>query len=207
MRAGKIARGLAVAALLIVAVGILAACDTTYDLVIENHTDQRIAVTLYDSLVYELQPCSVQIASIAGPATPSGKGFRVSVRGGDGTALAQAEIQPQRLEGHTQPVILVRIPQEGDDACPASVKGVFLLVVRNYSQSEATIWLGDARLGTVAPLDQTAFGPLPGTWADVKRVKILDAGNNPISYSARAEYNLGEIPRFFIGFTAPRPRQ
>ncbi|MDH7488645.1 MAG: hypothetical protein QHH80_03955 [Anaerolineae bacterium] len=207
MGAGKIARGLVVAAFLVIAAGILAACDTNYDLVIENHTDQRIAVTLYDRLVYELQPCSVQIASIAGPGTPSGKGFRVSVRGGDGATLAQAEVQPQRLEGYTQPVILVRIPQEGGDACPAPVEGVFLLVVRNYSQTEATIWLGDARLGTVAPLDQTAFGPLPGTWADVKRVAIRDASNTLISYSARAEYSLGDIPRFFIGFTAPRARQ
>ncbi|MGB9593338.1 MAG: hypothetical protein ACPL7R_04285, partial [Anaerolineae bacterium] len=166
-----------------------------------------ITVTLYNRIVYELQPCSVQIASITGPATPSAKGFHVSVRRGDGATLAQAEIQPQHLEGHTQPVILVRIPQEGDDACPAPVEGVFLLVVRNYSQSEATIWLGETRLGTVAPLDQTAFGPLPGTWADIKRVKILDAGNNSISYSARAEYNLGEIPRYFVGFTTPRVHQ
>jgi hypothetical protein len=52
-----------------------------------------------------------------------------------------------------------------------------------------------------------AFGPLPGTWADVKRVQIRDAGNNSIAYSARAEYRLGEIPRFFVGFTAPRARQ
>lgn len=207
MRAGKIARGLVVAALLVIAACLLAGCDATYDLVIENHTDQRMSVALYDRIVYELQPCSVQISTVAGPATPSGKGFRVSVRTGDGTIVAQAEVQPQRMQGHTQPVLRIRIPQEGEDACPAPVEGIFLLVVRNYSQSEATIWLGDARLGTVAPLDQTAFGPLPGTWADVKRVEIRDSSNNSIAYSARGEYRLGEIPRFFVGFTAPRARQ
>lgn len=186
---------------------LLAGCDATYDLVIENHTDQRISVALYDRITYELQPCTVQISTVAGPATPSGKGFRISVRSPDGAIVAQAEVQPQRLEGYTQSVIRVRIPQEGGDACPAPVEGIFLLVVRNYSQSEATIWLGDTRLGTVAPLDQTAFGPLPGTWATAKQVQVRDPSNSLIAYSLRAEYRLGEIPRFFVGFTAPRARQ
>lgn len=207
MRAGSAARWWLLAVVLVGAACLLAGCDATYDLLIENHTDQRITVALYDRIVYELQPCSVQISSVAGPAAPSGRGFRVSVRGDDGAIVAQAEVQPQRLEGYAQPVIHVRMPQEGEDTCPAPVKGIFLLVVRNYSQSEATIWLGDARLGTVAPLDQIAFGPLPGTWADVKRVVIRDSSNNTISYSARGEYRLGEIPRFFVGFTAPRARQ
>lgn len=206
-RAHKTTRWWILAAVLVGAACLLAGCDATYDLVIENHTDQRITVALYDRIAYELQPCSVQISSVAGPATPSGKGFRVSVRGADGIIVAQAEVQPQRLEGYARPVIRVRIPQEGEDTCPAPVEGVFLLVVRNYSQSEATIWLGDTRLGTVAPLDQTAFGPLPGTWADVKRVVIRDSSNNTITYSVRGEYGLGEIPRFLVGFTAPRARQ
>ncbi len=206
-RARKMTKRWILAVVLVGAVCLLAGCDATYDLVIENHTGQRITVSLYERIVYELQPCSVQISTVAGPATPSGKGFRVSARGGDGAIVAQAEVQPQRLEGYAQPVIHVRIPREGNDTCPAPVEGVFLLVVRNYSQSEATIWLGDARLGTIAPLDQTAFGPLPGTWADVRRVVIRDSSNNAISYSARGEYELGEIPRFFIGFTAPRARQ
>ncbi len=207
MRPRHMWRWLGLLALLVGAACLLAGCDATYDLVIENQTPQPVSVALYDRIVYELQPCSVQITTVAGPATPSGKGFRVSVRAGDGEVLVQADVQPQRLEGYTQPVILVRIPSADSGACPAPVTGIFLLVVRNYSQSEATIWLGDARLGTIAPLDQMAFGPLPGTWADVKRVQIRDAGNNSIAYSARAEYRLGEIPRFFVGFTAPRARQ
>lgn len=206
MRVGKIARWCTLAAVLIGAACLLSGCDTTYDLVIENHTEQRITVALYDHIVYDLQPCSVQIAPVAGPATPSGKGFRVSIRGGDGAMLAQTEVQPQRVEGYAQPIIRVRIPREGNDACPAPVQGIFLLIVRNYSQSEAAIWLGETRLGTVAPLEQTAFGPLPGTWADAKRVEIRDPSNNPIGYSIRAEYGLGEIPRFFVGFTAPHAR-
>ncbi len=185
---------------------LLAACDTTYDLVIENHTDSPITVALYDRVLYELQPCSVQIGTIAGPATPTGKGFRVAVRGPDGVPIAQADVQPQHLEGYARPVVLIRVPSDTTDVCPPPVEGVFLLVVRNYSQNEATIWLDDARLGTVAPLDQTAFGPLPGTWDDVKRVQIRDAAGNAISYSLRAEYRLGEIPRYFVGFTAPRSR-
>lgn len=206
MSAMKVGRRLGLLALLAAAF-LLVRCDATYDLVIENHTAERIIVALYDRIVYQLEPCSVQIGTIAGPATSSAKGFRVSVRSADGTLAAQADVQPQRMEGYAQPVIRIRIPQEGPGTCPAPIEGVFLLVVRNYSQSEAAIWLGNARLGTVAPLDQTAFGPLPGTWADAKRVEIRDAGNNPIAYSIRAEYNLGDIPRFFVGFTAPRARQ
>ncbi|MBC7257673.1 MAG: hypothetical protein H5T65_00315 [Chloroflexi bacterium] len=200
-------RRLGLLVLLVGAACLLAGCDATYDLVIENQTTQPVSVALYDRIVYELQPCSVQISTIAGPATPSDKGMHVSVRAGDGEVLVQADVQPQRLEGYTQPVILIRVPSAGSSACPEPVTGIFLLVVRNYSQSEATIWLGDARLGTVAPLDQTAFGPLPGTWADIKRVQIRDATGSAISYSVRAEYRLGDIPRFFVGFTAPRARQ
>lgn len=206
MRPTRVWNRLGLWALIVGLAFLLAACDTTYDLVIENHTDSPITVALYDRLLYELQPCSVQIGTIAGPATPTSKGFRVSVRGADGVPIAQAEVQPQHLEGYARPVVLIRVPQDRTDDCPAPVKGIFLLVVRNYSQSEATIWLDEARLGTVAPLDQTAFGPLPGTWDDVKRVQIRDADGNTLSYSVRAEYRLGEIPRFFVGFTAPRSR-
>ncbi len=188
MSAMRVGRRMGLLALLAAAAFLLARCDATYDLVIENHTAERITVALYDRIVYHLEPCSVQIGTIAGPATSSAKGFRVSVRSADGTVAVQAEVQPQRMEGYAQPVIRIRIPEEGTGTCPEPVEGVF-------------------RLGTVAPLDQTAFGPLPGTWADAKRVEIRDAGNNPIAYSIRAEYNLGDIPRFFVGFTAPRARQ
>lgn len=66
--------------------------------------------------------------------------------------------------------------------------------------------LDDARLGTATGMEQVAFGPLPGTWADVARVQVRDAEGNRIAYSARGEYSLGEIPRFFVGFTVPPTR-
>jgi len=192
-----------VALALLASAFLLAACDATYDLVIENHTEQEVMVTVYGRLNYRLPPCSVQMSSITGPASRQGSAIRVEVTAADGKSIVRAEAQPKAMEGHTRPVIYVRIPQEGESACPPPVKGTFLLVVKSYSREEATVWFEGKQVGTVKPLAEETFGPLPGGWDARKDVEIRGADGKPLTHSIRAEYSLGEVPRFLLGFQGP----
>jgi hypothetical protein len=198
-------RPLWIAALFVLCALALAGCDAAYDLVMENHTEREVQVTLYGRLTYKLRPCSVQIATTTGPADPAKNPIRAEVKDAAGALVFSAEVQPARIEGHSLPVILVRVPEKGESACPRPVTGSFVLVVKSYSREETSVWLGDARLGTVKGLEEITFGPLKGGWADAKRIEVRGPDDKPISYSLRADYNLGETPRFSIGFTYVRP--
>ena len=191
---------------LLAAAFLLAACDAAYDLVIENHTEQEVMVTVYGRLNYRLPPCSVQISAITGPASSQASAIRVEVTASDGKPVVRAEAQPKAMEGHTRPVIYVRVPLEGQevkDACPPPVKGTFLLVVKSYSRDEATVWFGGKQVGTVKPLAEETFGPLPGGWEARDDIEIRGADGKSLTHSIRAEYSLGEVPRFLLGFQGP----
>ena len=200
-------RKLWVAALLVLSALALTGCDAAYDLVMENHTNREVEVVLYGRLNYRLRPCSVQITTTTGPADPAKSPIRAEVKDAAGALVFSAEVQPARIEGHSLPVILVRVPQKGEGACPRPVTGSFVLVVKSYSREETSVWLGDARLGTVKGLEEITFGPLKGGWADAKRIEVRAPDGKAISYSLRADYNLGEIPTFLLGYTyvAPQP--
>jgi hypothetical protein len=197
---------LGILAILVAAALLLTSCDAAYDVVMENHTEREVTVVLYGRLTYRLRPCSVQIATTTGPADPTKNPIRAEVNDATGAMVFSAEVQPTQVEGHSLPVIYVRVPREGESACPKPVTGTFMLVVKSYSQDEVTAWMGDSRLGTVKGLEEIAFGPLPGGWADAKQVEIRTTDGKPISYSIRADYDLGEIPRFMVGFTYVRPQ-
>jgi len=191
--------------LLIVAALVLTGCDAAYDVVMENHSDQEITVVLYGRITYRLRPCSIQFATTTGPADPAKNPIRAEVKDAAGALVFSAEVQPAKAEGHTLPVILVRVPREGESTCPKPVTGSFVLVVKSYSREETSVWLGDARLGTVKALEEITFGPLKGGWGDAKRIEIRTSDGKTIPYSIRADYDLGETPRFTVGFTYVRP--
>lgn len=198
-------RTVAIVSLLWVFALALTGCDAAYDLVMENHTEREVEVVLYGRLTYALRPCSVQIAAITGPADPAKNPIRAEVKDASGKMVYSAEMQPARIEGHSLPVILVQVPQKGESACPRPVTGSFLLAIKSYSREETSVWLGDARLGTVKALEEITFGPMKGGWADAKRIEVRAPDGKAISYSLRADYDLGETPAFSIGYTYVRP--
>lgn len=202
-------RRLWILVLLVAAALVLTACDAAYDLVMENHTNREVEVVLYGRLNYRLRPCSVQITTTTGPADPAKSPIRAEVKDAAGALVFIAEVQPTKVEGHALPVILVRVPREGDSACPKPVNGSFLLVVKSYSREETSVWLGDARLGTVKGLEEITFGPLRGGWSDAKRIEVRAPDGKAISHSLRADYDLGETPTFLLGYTyaAPTPTE
>jgi hypothetical protein len=156
-----------------------------------------VNVTGYKGL--RVRPCSVQIR-----ATLAGAPFKpvdVEVKDVSGNLIYSARVRPKGRRGEF-PQVSVLVPPEGAEECPRSVSGTYVLVVRNYSRRDAVIFLDDAELGQVKGLSTETFGPLPGTWTTTEELKIRDTEGKSLWWSMKVDYDLGEVPEFFLGISS-----
>lgn len=177
---------------------VLTGCDTFYDLVIENYTDQEVVVRVPIDREYRVRPCSVQIqSSISGrPLEP----IEVQVQDTAGNQIYNIRVRPKE-KGEGSPQVYVRIPLEGPAACPTPVRGMFMLIVKNYLKQDASVWLDNVELGSVEALSTQTFGPLLGTWEMKRKIKFLDSEGKPLLWAIDVDYNLGQVPQFFVYIT------
>ena len=183
--------------LLVVAV-VLTGCDAFYDLTIENNRNQEVIVRVTGLGDFRMRPCSVQINSTV--SSPLRGSIQVEVQDTVGNQIYNASIKPEKKsEGMLD--VYVRIPPEGPGACPAPVRGTFMLIVKNYLKQDASVWLDNVELGSVQALSTQTFGPLPGTWETVKKIKFLDSEGKPLLWAIDVDYNLGQVPQFFAYIT------
>jgi hypothetical protein len=178
------------------------ACDVFYDLIIENHTNREVIARITSNYVereYRLRPCSVQIHPTL--SSRPGELIAVDVQDTTGSAIYSARVRPKGRRGEF-PQVSVLVPPEGAEECPRSISGTYVLVVRNYSRRDAVIFLDDAELGLVEGLSTETFGPLPGTWTTTEELKIRDTDGNRLWSSMDGDYDLGEVPEFFLGISS-----
>jgi hypothetical protein len=156
-----------------------------------------VNVTGYKGL--RVRPCSVQIR-----ATLAGAPFKpvdVEVKDVSGNLIYSTHVRPKETASRL-PQVSVSVPPEGAGECPRSVSGTYLLVVRNYSRRDAVIFLDDAELGQVKGLSTETFGPLPGTWTTRGELKIRDTEGKSLWWSMKVDYDLGQVPQFFVGISS-----
>jgi hypothetical protein len=188
--------GLAFAAVL--ATVVLTGCDAAYDVVIENHMDQEVTVSVA-MREYRLGPCSVRIVA-AVTAAPFGS-IPLDIKDTDGNVIYSGGLEPQETGGLPKE-LFVRVPPEGPSECPAPVTGKFMLTVENYSEQQITVWLEGTLLGRVPALYTQSFEPLTGTWATARAVKVWDSQGRTLARVVKAEYILGGLPEIVVGVPA-----
>jgi len=179
------------------------ACDAFYDIMIENPTDQEVVVRVtsnHGEDVYRARPCSIQIRD--GPTSNNPRElFQVAVEDSGGRLIYDTRSRPKDM-GKGLPLICVSIPTKQPGVCPEPVTGVYLLIVKNYITKDATIRLDDVELGVVRADSEQAFGPLPGDWQTVQGITVLDSRGDRLGISLKADYDLGQVPRFMLSIPA-----
>jgi hypothetical protein len=152
------------ALLLLAIVLALTGCDSFFDLLVENHTDQELTVQLTVSVgeaERRVRPCSVYFTGSF--ASRPGERVEVNVLDRDGDSLYSARVLPEE-KGKALPQIYVRMPSEGSGDCPLPVSGGYVVKVKNYQKKDAFVFLDDVELGLVEASSTQTFGPLPGAW-------------------------------------------
>jgi len=178
------------------------ACDAFYDVMIENPTDQEVVVrmiTSHGEIVRRARSCSIWVG--AGSSSRPGELVQVLVEDSDGRLISDTRIRPKDMDKGL-PKIRVSIPTDQPGACPEPVTGVYLLIVKNYFARDATIRLDDVELGVAQADSERAFGPLPGDWQTVQGITVLDSRGDRLGISLKADYDLGQVPRFMLGIPA-----
>lgn len=192
--------------LLIASTLLLGGCDRLfhgyYDLTIENHLNQEIMVIADTARIMRVRPCSVQVH----PSVPGMRVVGITVTDASGIPIFRFEKRPEKTpEGFYH--LLVRIPPEGASECPAPLTGQFMVLVKNYTWDEAVVFLKGKEVGRIPALSTTErLGPFPGTWATFRiGLEVRGPGGQRLPGVKKADYDLGQIPEFVIGFTASRP--
>jgi len=68
-------------------------------------------------------------------------------------------------------------------------------------KKDATVWLDNVELGSIKALSTQTFGPLPGTWTRPTKIEIRDSEGKRLLWAMRADYDLGQVPQFFLYIT------
>lgn len=174
---------------------LLTSCDTFYQLMVENATDQDLRVRVTGGFEFHMRPCSVQIYPTN--AGPPFQPVQVDIEDAEGRPIRTDRIKPTQ-KGGKFPEVYVRVSPEGASECPTAVQGTYVLVLENYSSSDAEVWLNDKHLGSAVRMATTTLGPFSGTWDAALRTTVRDSLGTKFLWGMQADYDLGQVPRFFV---------
>jgi len=186
--------GLALVSLLTTMALANTACDYSYNVSIENATDQEVVVKVL-MVERNLRPCSVQ-GSTRWHGPPFGEPIEVVAHalGGDKIPAEVRVVAPN--DRSVWPGVYVRILPQHTLSCPDPILHMYLLTVKNPARNSIDMWMDGVHLGKVDALSEATFGPLLDDWEGAGTLEVRSGGGRieDYDYWGSWDYDLGQVP-------------